>query len=290
MRRVNKQTTYGFGSIIILGIIVWFGLGQYGTKTDSDEVVDTTQKDYTQLQTNMESDSSIPEVEVNSIIEETPVQEDSVLAEESEDLSIPEFVEFTPEDKINRLGYQGTQVVHEGESGLLVGDSYNVSYGEMDTLGRTTAVRSTLTDITNTQIDSLSEPLGYNQNAYYQYINAPTQFSVYTTTNLIPNSVMGESDAGDIKNRITLTTDASKEVSYYHELIESTISKGFNVEVEMIPNYLEDEIVPRSITVRLKSSNNELDSIVTIFNVQEGVSINYKDATNTAIEGVTYKL
>lgn len=75
---------------------------------------------------------------------------------------------------------------------------------------------------------------------------------------------------------VNLNTSDQSGMVHYENLVRDSVSKGYSVMLEVIPIYIEDNLVPIGIQMRAISYGNDyLDFNVFIYNVENGVTINY---------------
>ncbi|WP_239257022.1 DNA/RNA non-specific endonuclease [Listeria ilorinensis] len=120
------------------------------------------------------------------------------------------------------------------------------------------------------------------------YIN-PTGFKnkkissgwLYNRCHLIGFQLTGENN--NIKNLMTGTQSFNTPcmLEYENQVADYLKQTGKNVRYRVTPIFKEDELVARGAQLQAKSlSDDTLEFNVYIFNVQEGVTINYKDGSS----------
>lgn len=159
------------------------------------------------------------------------------------------------------------------------------AYGDLDNLNRATSAEGLLNqDLMPTEergdISSV-EPTGWNNkklgNGY-----------LYNRSHLIGFSLSGEND--NWKNLITGTTQLNNPEMLRHEMdIKTYLEQSENnyVRYSVTPIFKEDDLLARGVHLMAQSINDYAISFnVYIFNVQDGVTINYADGSSETEEEI----
>lgn len=186
------------------------------------------------------------------------------------------------------LTYNGTDVIEEGgASDLIVGTEPGIKFGDLDEYQRPTYAHATLSQ--GTTVSSEGRPgLTYDPVGFInkQYINRRgNSYWLYDRSHLVAYTLWN----GDIdtpQNLLTGTQTLNRiHMVRYENLIRDELSEGHLVEYYVEPVYHGEELVARQVVLRIKSGSG-LDLKATIFNVQEGVTINYLTGESTDGSGV----
>ncbi len=160
------------------------------------------------------------------------------------------------------------------------------SYGELDKLGRvTTAVACVGRDLMpNEERESIDEvrPTGWKQNKYPGIIDADPPF-LYNRCHMIGFQLTGEN--ANEKNLITGTRYMNLEgmLPYENEVAEYVRDTGRHVMYRVTPRFSGNNLLCDGIQIEAYSVEDKGRGVslnVFCYNVQPGVTINYKDGSN----------
>lgn len=150
-----------------------------------------------------------------------------------------------------------------------------VYFGEQDSSNRLSSAKAFITKDSlseNKNKDSSINPTGWNS----AEINNK---EVFNRSYLIDSSFSKDSlDVAEniFTGTVNLNTSDQSGMVHYENLVRDSVSKGYSVMLEVIPIYIEDNLVPIGIQMRAISYGNDyLDFNVFIYNVENGVTINY---------------
>lgn len=180
---------------------------------------------------------------------------------------------------VNRyLDYNGNPVIVESGTGLVFDGKISLHFSDLDELGRPGVAVATLSKDTIRSSKGRPsikvDPVGYKQK---QYVNAKgKKFWLYNRSHLIAYTFWnGEIDIAE--NLVTGTEYFNQVLmTEYEDLVRDTIKNGQKVMYRVTPNYRDRELLPRSLTMEMLSEDGSLNQTVTIFNIQDGISINYE--------------
>lgn len=172
-----------------------------------------------------------------------------------------------------------------------------IEYQKFDKEGRTLGVYANLTN-TNFQygqrerepIDDI-RPSGWlkNKEVTLRFIDGTTYHGwFYNRSHLLAHSL-----GGDDKNYNLITGTRPQNVGknngeggmQYTErkaYIYLENNKNGRVYYSAVPNYIENELVPRTVTINIKSNDGLIDQCVIVYNVAPGYAIDYATGNFTA--------
>ncbi|MFZ1780854.1 MAG: DNA/RNA non-specific endonuclease [Enterococcus aquimarinus] len=162
------------------------------------------------------------------------------------------------------------------------------TYGELDKLNRATSAEAMLNqDLMPTEKRgdiSNVEPTGWkNKKLGKSYL--------YNRTHLIGFALSGEND--NWKNLITATTQLNNPEMLRHEMdIKYYLEQDADnyVRYSVVPIFKDDELLARGVHLMAKSVNDDTIRFnVYIFNIQDGVELNYADGSSLTEEEIAEK-
>lgn len=185
-----------------------------------------------------------------------------------------------------------------------------IQYGQLDSLGRTTASRGSLTfeNVKGSygkrqEIPETEKPSGYRGNETYRDTNtgkmklktydiAWKNGKVYRGVMFNKSHNIADRLGGDAiqENLVTGTrnqnvggVDQKGGMKYAETKAVEYIESHHDAVLyyESIPIYEGNEIIPRGVLVNMKSSDGKIDEAVMTYNVANGYTINYNDGTFT---------
>lgn len=190
-------------------------------------------------------------------------------------------------DELAHLTYQGTQTIEVNqnipefsEDDLSLQNGAWEVYGDLDHLNRATSAEAMLNQSlmpTEKRGDISSvKPTGWRNK------QLPNGKYLYNRTHLIGFALAGEN--ANWKNLITGTSQLNNpemlrlemDINYYLKQ-----DKKHYVRYSVTPIYREDELVARGVQMQAKSIGDDtIQFNCYIFNIQDGVTINYADGTS----------
>lgn len=190
-------------------------------------------------------------------------------------------------DELAQLTYQGTQTIEVNqnipefsEDDLSLENGAWEVYGDLDHLNRATSAEAMLNQSlmpTEKRGDISSvKPTGWRNK------QLPNGKYLYNRTHLIGFALAGEN--ANWKNLITGTSQLNNpemlrlemDINYYLKQ-----DKKHYVRYSVTPIYREDELVARGVQMQAKSIGDDtIQFNCYIFNIQDGVTINYADGTS----------
>lgn len=190
-------------------------------------------------------------------------------------------------DELAQLTYQGTQTIEVNqnipefsEDDLSLENGAWEAYGDLDHLNRATSAEAMLNQSlmpTEKRGDISSvKPTGWRNK------QLPNGKYLYNRTHLIGFALAGEN--ANWKNLITGTSQLNNpemlrlemDINYYLKQ-----DKKHYVRYSVTPIYHEDELVARGVQMQAKSIGDDtIQFNCYIFNIQDGVTINYADGTS----------
>ncbi|WP_430612652.1 DNA/RNA non-specific endonuclease [Enterococcus sp. DIV0876] len=191
------------------------------------------------------------------------------------------------ESELARLSYDGTQTIEVNhnqptfsEAQLSIKDGAWARYGELDTLNRATSAEAMLNQSlmpTEKRGDISSvKPTGWHSK------ELPSGSYLYNRTHLIGFALAGEN--ANWKNLITGTSQLNNpemlrfEMDINHYLKQDA---DHYVRYAVTPIYRGDELVAHGVHMQAQSIGDEtIQFNIYIFNIQDGVTINYQDGTS----------
>lgn len=288
---MNKQNKAGWGGFIFIILLVMVGSGVNFTQlfnrgeTDqpSTEQVytqpDVNQKDYTQYATDELSSQEIVSDEPES---EEPIIEEPIIEEQVSDSSnITETQqEGYPADLHDLSAYvefKGSPVIELSGAGIHVGETVSADFWPLDGYGRPTGARATLSQNMMRSSEGRPgitiDPPGFKNK---QYVNANAKkYWLYNRSHLIAYTLFNGDT--EVKENLVTGTQQMNQVymTQYEDEVRLALRNGELVEYQVEPMYREAELVPRALALRMRSSLDTLNKTVIIYNVQDGVTIDY---------------
>lgn len=282
---MNKQNKAGWGGFTFIILLVMVGSGVNFTQlfnrgeTDppSKEQVytqpDVNQKDYTQYATD---DSSSQETVSDELDTEEPESEEPII----EEPIIEPQQEGYPADLHDLSAYvefKGTPVIELSGAGIHVGESVSADFWPLDGYGRPTGARATLSQNMMRSSEGRPgitiDPPGFKNK---QYVNANAKkYWLYNRSHLIAYTLFNGDT--EVKENLVTGTQQMNQVymTQYEDEVRLALRNGELVEYQVEPMYREAELVPRALALRMRSSLDTLNKTVIIYNVQDGVTIDY---------------
>ena len=163
-----------------------------------------------------------------------------------------------------------------------------VQYGELDKLGRTTGVWAVITS------DMFEHSLG-GEDYPREYKNDPSGWvntsnkdnykdGFYHRTQLLGDALGGRLFEENIITGVSSLQDEAHDdkdpggMHYVVNLVQDYFLNGGTTHVyySAVPNYVKDELIPRTITVNIKSGDGKLDQQIIVDNITPGYTIDYK--------------
>lgn len=299
-RSGSGQRDGGWGGLIGLILVVVLGLWQPWDQP-TEPVWETPE--YGQVEQSQESSSQIGEL----IPSESDPTQSIKEPESSEHLSNESHTEPYPNEEYstepegdtepsdagmdnqgspaaNRLQYQGHPVIIETGTTLTFNAMEQIEFSELDALGRPGPAQATLSMQTTRPSQGRGsinvDPVGFN-NKQYTRENGKSYW-LYNRSHLIAYTFWdGEIDIAE--NLVTGTEQMNQQYMVeYEDLVRQTLRNGQKVMYRVTPNYLERELLPRSLSLEMLSEDGTLNQTVTIFNIQDHVHIDYATGASTS--------
>lgn len=195
-----------------------------------------------------------------------------------------------------------------------------VQYGELDSLGRSTGVWAMVTaDMfehsagarlerepgkepsgykgNNDKVIITYTPPGYTPLAYKGYFYNRSHLlgdlvgGRFFVNNLVTGTRMQNvgwnkasgAEPGGMQYTETLASDHFKKLKKENESLPDGQKKQCNVYYSAVPNYVGDELVPRTVTVDIRSCDKSIDERVIVDNTAPGYTVDYNTGKFTAV-------
>lgn len=199
----------------------------------------------------------------------------------------PQATISAAESELAQLSYGGTQTIEVNNNqpifskeALSTSEGAWARYGDLDTLNRATAAEAMLNQSlmpTEKRGDISSvKPTGWHNK------ELPSGSYLYNRTHLIGFALAGEN--ANWKNLITGTSQLNNpemlrfEMDINHYLKQNA---SHYVRYAVTPIYRGDELVARGVHMQAQSIGDDtIQFNIYIFNIQNGVTINYQDGTS----------
>lgn len=261
---MKKNNNFRFFIVFVVGFILGLYVGDRILNDTIDEQTDNSNR----------YEESNDDVKNNNLNKENEFQTKGV------SIGLEDIPEYSGESFIsinNNTPFFGNNEINEAKK-----NAYEY-YGDLDELGRATIAKASIDESIRPkqgeerQDISKIKPSGWNQ-AKYDFI--PNGGWLYNRSHLIGYQLSGEND--NPKNLITGTRHFNADSMLIFENMVADYLKGDRarrVLYRVTPVYKENELIPRGVLMEAKNVDSDpfedLEYCVFIYNIQEGVQINY---------------
>jgi DNA-entry nuclease len=206
--------------------------------------------------------------------------------ETSIQISNPVYAKATTKKSLLKLHYSGQQTVDVNhgnptfsDDDLSTSNGRWDSYGDLDTMNRPTAANALINQ--SSMPTEKREPLTFTPTGWHN--KKLKSGYLYNRSHLIGFQLTGQNN--NPKNLITGTRQLNNpEMLHYEDDIADYIKNNPNdyVRYQVTPIFKENELVARGVHMQAQSiGSNTIHFNVFIFNIEDGVNINYSDGTST---------
>lgn len=170
-------------------------------------------------------------------------------------------------------------------------DYDHIHYANLDHLNRTGKVTAYLdrNNVTNDHLrqEQFVEPSGWHQKRYHgRYLLNRGHEIAYSLSKGItssgkysPNDAAG--DQNDIRNLLTQTQFSNQDVQTIFEgQVRNALESGEEVIYQVTPVFHGDNLMASGVHMQARSTNDDLNFNVYLYNIQPGVTFNYRDGTS----------
>lgn len=167
----------------------------------------------------------------------------------------------------------------------------NVSYNDLDSLGRTMGINATITtsvlkNKTNNTTNFSKKPAGWSDSKKVSipWLYGKSSYGNFWSINyLLPDTLGGELQSNNIItgtiNEYIGGPNQDGGVRFIEKKILNYLKSNKNNKVfcQIEPVYKDNELIPRAIIYRLKSIDNSIDEQIVVYNTSNTYKINYNN-------------